>query len=71
MHAGNCWDTGNRCTPASAEQIRELLTQGVAACIHCRPDTALGVLERAALPEVNEDEPGDLSLHPFRARCAE
>ncbi|MGW9370305.1 hypothetical protein ACWGVR_09835 [Streptomyces xanthophaeus] len=22
QHAGNCWDTGNLCTPASAEQIR-------------------------------------------------
>ncbi|MEU9108107.1 DUF6233 domain-containing protein [Streptomyces xanthophaeus] len=45
MHAGDCWDTGNRCTPADPEQIRRLLTQGVPACIHCRPDTALGVLE--------------------------
>ncbi|MFC5881675.1 DUF6233 domain-containing protein [Streptomyces virginiae] len=25
--------------------MRQLLAQGVPACIHCRPDTALGVLE--------------------------
>ncbi|MFG2715330.1 DUF6233 domain-containing protein [Streptomyces goshikiensis] len=37
--------TRSRCTPAGADQIRTLLAQGVPACIHCRPDTALGVLE--------------------------
>lgn len=45
VHTGDCWDTGNRCAPADPEQIRRLLAEGVAACIHCRPDTALGVLE--------------------------
>ncbi|MER5728899.1 DUF6233 domain-containing protein [Streptomyces sp. NPDC002138] len=45
VHAGDCWATGKRCVPASAEQLRELLTRGVPACIRCRPDTALGVLE--------------------------
>ncbi|MET9959640.1 DUF6233 domain-containing protein [Streptomyces sp. NPDC006326] len=45
VHTGDCWDTGNRCTPADPEQIRRLLTLGVPACIHCRSDTALGVLE--------------------------
>ncbi|MGP3691400.1 DUF6233 domain-containing protein [Streptomyces sp. IBSNAI002] len=25
--------------------MRRLLTEGVPACLHCRPDTALGVLE--------------------------
>ncbi|MFD7026556.1 DUF6233 domain-containing protein [Streptomyces sp. NPDC059917] len=41
VHVGDCWATGKRCVPASAEQLRELLARGVPACIHCRPDTAL------------------------------
>ncbi|WP_327135907.1 DUF6233 domain-containing protein (plasmid) [Streptomyces sp. NBC_01343] len=45
VHAGGCWDTSKRCTPATAEQARRLLAEGVSACPHCRPDTALGVLE--------------------------
>ncbi|MFD3700940.1 DUF6233 domain-containing protein [Streptomyces sp. NPDC058646] len=45
VHTGDCWDTGHRCAPAAAEQIRRLLAAGVPACVHCRPDTALGVLE--------------------------
>ncbi|MDA5279917.1 DUF6233 domain-containing protein [Streptomyces sp. Isolate_45] len=45
IHKGDCWDTRSRCAPAPPEQIRALLAQGVAPCIHCRPDTALGVLE--------------------------
>ncbi|MFB9581078.1 DUF6233 domain-containing protein (plasmid) [Streptomyces goshikiensis] len=45
VHAGHCWDTRSRCAPADADQIRALLAQGIPACPHCRPDTALGVLE--------------------------
>ncbi|MBT1185189.1 hypothetical protein HET69_14500 [Streptomyces sp. CJ_13] len=45
VHAGDCWDTRSRCAPAGADQIRALLAQGIPACPHCRPDTALGVLE--------------------------
>ncbi|MFJ2825648.1 DUF6233 domain-containing protein [Streptomyces toxytricini] len=45
LHAGGCWDTGKRRIPATPDQIRRLLAEGVTACIHCRPDTALGVLE--------------------------
>ncbi|MEU9237237.1 DUF6233 domain-containing protein [Streptomyces subrutilus] len=45
MHAGDCWGTGHRCAPATPEQTRRLLAEGVPAYIHCRPDTALGVLE--------------------------
>ncbi|MFD6471554.1 DUF6233 domain-containing protein [Streptomyces goshikiensis] len=45
VHAGDCWDTGKHCAPAGAEQLRRLLAEGVPACIHCRPDTALGVLD--------------------------
>ncbi|MBT1188998.1 hypothetical protein HET69_34705 [Streptomyces sp. CJ_13] len=45
VHAGDCWDTRSRCTPADADQIRALLAQGIPACLHCRPDTTLGMLE--------------------------
>ncbi|MEU9234486.1 DUF6233 domain-containing protein [Streptomyces subrutilus] len=45
VHAGGCWDATKRCAPATAEQIRALLAQGIAACPQCRPDTILGVLE--------------------------
>ncbi|MEV6581198.1 DUF6233 domain-containing protein [Streptomyces sp. NPDC051582] len=31
--------------PATAEQVRRLLVEGVSACPHCRPDAALGALE--------------------------
>ncbi|MFJ6934752.1 DUF6233 domain-containing protein [Streptomyces sp. NPDC101132] len=45
LHVGGCWDAGRHSAPASAEQVRRLLAEGVPACLHCRPDTALGVLE--------------------------
>ncbi|MFD8023831.1 DUF6233 domain-containing protein [Streptomyces lavendulae] len=44
VHAGGCWDTRTRCKPATADQARRALAEGVSACPHCRPDTALGVL---------------------------
>ncbi|MCB5181507.1 DUF6233 domain-containing protein [Streptomyces antimicrobicus] len=45
LHAGGCWDIGKRSAPATADQVRYLLAGGVPACPHCRPDTALGMLE--------------------------
>ncbi|WP_240801814.1 DUF6233 domain-containing protein [Streptomyces sp. A1136] len=45
LHVGTCRDTGKRCAPATADQIRDLLARGIPACPQCRPDTALGVLE--------------------------
>ncbi|MFD6185625.1 DUF6233 domain-containing protein [Streptomyces goshikiensis] len=45
LHAGDCWGTRKRCVPAGAEQVRRLLAEGVPACIHSRPDSALGMLE--------------------------
>lgn len=45
VHVGDCWDTRTRCKPASAEAARRALAEGVEACTHCRPDTALGVLD--------------------------
>ncbi|MER7507101.1 DUF6233 domain-containing protein [Streptomyces lavendulae] len=45
VHVGDCWDTRTRCKPASVDQARRALAEGVEACTHCRPDTALGVLD--------------------------
>ncbi|MGE7390857.1 DUF6233 domain-containing protein [Streptomyces sp. NPDC004126] len=45
VHVGGCWDTRTRCKPASADAARRALAEGIPACLHCRPDTALGVLE--------------------------
>ncbi|MEU7066870.1 DUF6233 domain-containing protein [Streptomyces sp. NPDC046161] len=45
VHVGGCWDTRTRCKPASADLARRALAEGVEACTHCRPDTALGVLD--------------------------
>ncbi|WP_327169536.1 DUF6233 domain-containing protein [Streptomyces subrutilus] len=45
VHVGGCWDTRTRCAPAGREEARRALAAGVEACTHCRPDTALGVLD--------------------------
>lgn len=47
VHAGDCWAAAKsgRCRPASRQQAIEALRQQVPPCIHCRPDTALGILE--------------------------
>lgn len=45
VHVGDCWDTRTRCKPADRDTVRRALTEGVEACTHCRPDTALGVLD--------------------------
>lgn len=45
VHAGGCWDTRSRCLPADRDTARRALADGVEACTHCRPDTALGVLD--------------------------
>jgi hypothetical protein len=45
VHVGDCWDTRTRCKPATADAARRALAEGVEACTHCRPDTALGVLD--------------------------
>lgn len=45
VHAGDCWDTRSRCKPADRDTARRALAEGVEACTHCRPDTALGVLD--------------------------
>ncbi|MDI9836239.1 DUF6233 domain-containing protein [Streptomyces sp. KAU_LT] len=47
VHVGDCWAAAKsgRCQPASREQAVEALRAGVQACVHCRPDTALGLLD--------------------------
>ncbi|MFF4983771.1 DUF6233 domain-containing protein [Streptomyces sp. NPDC001046] len=47
VHTGDCWAAAKsgRCHPASREQAVDALAQQVPPCLHCRPDTALGILE--------------------------
>jgi hypothetical protein len=44
VHVGGCYAAGKRQRPISREQAVASLNQGIRACIHCRPDTELGVL---------------------------
>src|SRR4051794_4111499 len=47
VHTGECWAAAKsgRCHPVTRQQAFEALRQQVPACIHCRPDTALGILD--------------------------
>jgi hypothetical protein len=47
VHAGDCWAAAKtgRCRPATWQQALDALRQQVPVCVHCRPDTALGILE--------------------------
>lgn len=47
VHQGDCWAAAKsgRCRLAGRELVVDALRQGVPACVHCRPDTALGFLE--------------------------
>ncbi|MFF9011023.1 DUF6233 domain-containing protein [Streptomyces goshikiensis] len=45
VHTGSCWDNRSRCKPATRDVVRQTLAEGAQACPHCRPDTALGLLE--------------------------
>ncbi|WP_219821951.1 DUF6233 domain-containing protein [Streptomyces sp. Ru71] len=47
VHTGGCWAAvkSGRCQPTTREQAVEALRQQVPACVYCRPDTALGVLD--------------------------
>ncbi|MEU2487013.1 DUF6233 domain-containing protein [Streptomyces sp. NPDC012617] len=44
IHAGHCYAIGRRRKPLTRDQALTALTEGVPACVHCRPDTELGVL---------------------------
>ncbi|MFF3015370.1 DUF6233 domain-containing protein [Streptomyces sp. NPDC057939] len=45
VHTGQCWDTRTRCKPVPLDVARRALSEGIPACPHCRPDTALGILD--------------------------
>ncbi|GAA2288704.1 hypothetical protein GCM10010145_68760 [Streptomyces ruber] len=45
VHAGGCHMAGKRAKGVPREAAVRALAEGVEACPHCRPDTALGVLE--------------------------
>jgi hypothetical protein len=45
VHVGDCHMAGKRSRPADRDQARQALAGGTDACPHCRPDTALGVLD--------------------------
>ncbi|MEV7856964.1 DUF6233 domain-containing protein [Streptomyces sp. NPDC088183] len=44
VHAGHCHAAGKRRRVIDRDQARALLTDGIRACAHCRPDTSLGML---------------------------
>jgi hypothetical protein len=44
LHAGDCHMKGKRVRAATVDQARHALAD-LEACQHCRPDTALGVLD--------------------------
>lgn len=46
VHCGGCWNATKRSRAIDrAAALRALTEDGVPACSHCRPDTALGVLD--------------------------
>ncbi|MGW1801694.1 DUF6233 domain-containing protein [Streptomyces sp. NPDC001984] len=45
VRTGDCRMAGKHPKPASREQALQALTDGVTACTHCRPDSALGYLD--------------------------
>ncbi|MER5683425.1 DUF6233 domain-containing protein [Streptomyces sp. NPDC002205] len=44
VHVGGCYAAGKRRRAVTREQALASLADGIRACIHCRPDTELGVL---------------------------
>ncbi|WP_405506279.1 DUF6233 domain-containing protein [Streptomyces cyaneofuscatus] len=45
VHVGGCRMAGKRRQTISRDEAVRLISQGVNACTHCRPDTELGILE--------------------------
>ncbi|MEE1670424.1 DUF6233 domain-containing protein [Streptomyces sp. WAC07094] len=47
VHTGDCWTVrkSSRCIGVSRSQALDALRRQVPACTHCRPDTALGILD--------------------------
>ncbi|MFG2308718.1 DUF6233 domain-containing protein [Streptomyces sp. NPDC048566] len=45
VHVGDCYAVGSRRRPVPREEARRLLSAGVRACAHCKPDTHLHILD--------------------------
>ncbi|MFB7657903.1 MULTISPECIES: DUF6233 domain-containing protein [unclassified Streptomyces] len=45
VHTGDCWNVGRNSTGIEQEQARQAIATGIKACPHCRPDTALHMLD--------------------------
>ncbi|MFB6771760.1 DUF6233 domain-containing protein [Streptomyces sp. NPDC056337] len=45
VHTGDCWNMGKYSKGISQDQARRALADGTKACPHCRPDTALRMLD--------------------------
>ncbi|GHJ40762.1 DUF6233 domain-containing protein [Streptomyces sp. TS71-3] len=45
VHVGGCPTAGGRLRPVGRAAAVRALTEGTSACPHCRPDSALGLLE--------------------------
>lgn len=43
VHTGDCRMAGKHTRAISRAQAVDALTQGLRACVHCRPDTVLGI----------------------------
>ena len=44
VHTGDCYAAAKRRRPVDRDAARQLLTSGLPACTHCRPDQHLGIL---------------------------
>ena len=45
VHEGGCWNAGKRSRGVARDAALRALADGVPACPHCRPDSALGYLD--------------------------
>jgi hypothetical protein len=45
LHVGACWNAGKRSRGIDRAAALQALADGVPACPHCRPDTALGYID--------------------------
>ncbi|MER5347751.1 DUF6233 domain-containing protein [Streptomyces mirabilis] len=43
VHMGGCYAAGKRRRPVPRDEARRLLTSGVRACTHCKPDAQLRI----------------------------
>jgi hypothetical protein len=50
IHAGTCHMAGTRRRPVDRDEARRLLTGGLRACTHCRPDAQLHIIDLATPP---------------------